>query len=66
MPENRQSIRPSKPVIALLAAMVLFFAAVWAAVTLATNVGGDHTCQTADKTVPYNGKNIRANKATCR
>jgi hypothetical protein len=52
--------------IALLAAMVLFFAAVWAAVTLATNVGGDHTCQTADKTVPYNGKNIRANKATCR
>jgi hypothetical protein len=66
MPEQRQSIKPPRALLFVLAAMVIVFAGVWGAVTLATAQGDGHTCQTADKKQSYNGQTIAAETAKCR
>jgi hypothetical protein len=65
-PPKRQSIKPPRALLFVLAAMVMFFAVVWGAVALATAQGEGHTCQTADKKQSYNGRSIDAQSAKCR
>jgi hypothetical protein len=66
MSQKRQSIAPPRALLFVLVAMVIVFAAVWGAVTLATAQGNAHTCQTAEKKQSYNGQSIDAQSAKCR
>ena len=66
MSQKRQSIKPPRSLLFVFVAMVIVFAAVWGAVTLATAQGDGHTCQTADKKQSYNGQSINAQSAKCR
>jgi hypothetical protein len=66
MSQTRQSLKPPPVVYIGFAVLILFFALVWGAVTLATSHGDGHTCQTADKKQTYNGQTINADSDKCR